>query len=158
MGASQSSISPAQNTPGMARIINCSSSASKATPPAVLIASSIGRVATSRSGKALSAGSEPDRIGEVFLRHGLTQQSRFHAFDAQMASQMSGQGFRAARMGNLFEHAPRFAAGQQVEMNNHGTFGGNLVAQRCAKRVDQATFDAGVRDDAFSLPVMRYAG
>jgi len=38
VGASQSSISPAQNTPGMPLTINPSSSPSKRTPPALLIA------------------------------------------------------------------------------------------------------------------------
>lgn len=50
--ASQSSISPAQNTPGMLLTINPSSSPSKRTPPALLIASSSGRVRTNVIGKA----------------------------------------------------------------------------------------------------------
>ena len=39
MGASQSSISPAQNTPGKACSINCGVIASNCTPPALLMAS-----------------------------------------------------------------------------------------------------------------------
>ena len=43
MGASQSSISPATKVPGRCRSIKCSSTAAKATPPAVEMASSKGR-------------------------------------------------------------------------------------------------------------------
>ena len=48
MGASQSSISPAQNTPGTARSMPLASSDSKRTPPAVLIASFSGRAIASQ--------------------------------------------------------------------------------------------------------------
>src|SRR5258706_15478574 len=70
---------------------------------------------------------------------------------------MSGLRLRCAWMGSLFEHTSGFAAGQQVEVNDGGAFGGYLVAQRRGKRIDQPAFDAGVRDDALSLPAVRYA-
>ncbi len=53
MGASQSSISPATNTPGRARSISASSNAARDTPPALEIASAIGIGAVSRTGTAL---------------------------------------------------------------------------------------------------------
>ena len=68
VGASQSNISPAQKTPGSVRTIKRASSASKGTPPAVLIASASGRGATNRNGNDLiaaarRAGSEGSRAG-----------------------------------------------------------------------------------------------
>ncbi len=55
VGASQSSISPAQNTPGSCWSIRCAFSPSKRTPPAVLMASSMGRGAFRVIGRALRA-------------------------------------------------------------------------------------------------------
>ncbi len=67
VGASQSSISPAQKTPGIARSIRCSSSASKVTPPALLIASSSGRGAISEIGSDLIADANSFGSEKFFL-------------------------------------------------------------------------------------------
>ena len=71
MGASQSSISPAQKTPGRERSIRCSSSAAKSTPPALLMASSIGRGAMQRDGQVFDGRGQLVGIGEIGLRHEL---------------------------------------------------------------------------------------
>ncbi len=67
VGASQSSISPAQNIPGMDRSIKCSSSNSNLTPPALLIASSNGRVASYWDRQILDEVGEAFHIGVVLL-------------------------------------------------------------------------------------------
>jgi hypothetical protein len=68
----------------MERIINRSSSPSKATPPALLIASSKGRAATSRSGSALSLR-QGGAVREI-LEALFSGQSGLHTFDARAAS------------------------------------------------------------------------
>ena len=84
MGASQSSISPAQNTPGSWRSINCSLSASKCTPPAVLMASSSGRVRTSVNGRQLTG--EKSRNWALSL-YGMQDQPLHFAIDMEGGSE-----------------------------------------------------------------------
>jgi hypothetical protein len=68
VGASQSNISPAQNTPGTSLSINSGVKASQERPPAVEMASSMVRDPASVKGAALMAVTSPSvsrRIGRV---------------------------------------------------------------------------------------------
>ena len=93
-----------------------SSSASKRTPPAVLIASATGRGAARRSGSALSAAASRAGSAQHVARQQLVQQRRLHAAQAEAALQVRRQAARAARARHLGLHARGVVTRQQVEL------------------------------------------
>ena len=132
-------------------------SASKRTPPAVLIASSIGRGAASRSGSAL-------------MKPASTSGSFSCAGDSNSCSRPI---FTPCRCSRLFRCVDRLRVPrgrrvsartcsqrvlrQQVQRQRRLALRGDRVAQAGRERVDQAALDAGGGDDELALLPMRDA-
>ncbi len=96
----------------------------------MLIASSIGRAASSRSGTALIACASCSGSCIASRLSILVEHAGLDALEAEPALEMAAERTRAARMLDGGQHLLGAAVGQQVEQQRGTAVGGDLVAQQ----------------------------
>lgn len=136
VGASQSFISPAQNRQGRSSSIRSGVSASIITPPALLIALSIGRVAITQNGSALMAaaslvGSAIWSLSNTSYSIAAYMPSRCSRHFRWLVSERDPRGCRI-----FDQHLSGRPVGQQVEHESGAAVRGNLVAQQRRHSID----------------------
>ena len=125
-------------------------------PPAVLIASAIGRARVSRTGSALMACARPLRIGEGFFRQNLVQQSQFYPANADPAVQMARHRARAARPRDFGDDPLQSQAWRQIQRDRDVAVGQNPLADRGRQRINQTPFEARFGQKYFTLSIVDF--